>query len=1200
MTLYIGPSNKGSFSDKHVEESLSRWLSEIEFSHRIEINFQRVHWFDLWALIQLLFLIEHAPKNIEKRLILLDPADIEADIPSNTDALRFANARLRFLFEMEFLHAAEKLGVKIFFAGKDRGLMPTVARDVQNHILTGEGEDVSGTKRTIIPITRVSDIDLDKIRDLLHTNPELFDVFFSESIVQQAGLGDCLLSELVSNVIEHGDENGYVALRAVGGVPHTMPDRLKARQNHPLGDWKRFYQIFSADPYFELIVSDQGPGISSTIIKDANLPEQISKMPDSIEKEHQLISYSLQPTSSRLTIEERREKELTDFTGLGAINHTLMAHDGSIFVREKSGRHFFGSSSPSGLFITKLGRNSSLNFIKGTTVTVVIPILSRKTKLSGYPILVQDSFDANLVSTSKVIRIIKNTGQRPKTILDKEYGSSWRDAEKILSECQSKIVVVDLEFSPVEKNELWRGLQKVIRLCWKKGITLFLGGIDARIATRIYELAFGDDCKIADGRSWILIGFGNKNELYVFGLISKNKPDEEIKKTVALSINKTLNVISEEVENLLVRSNYFKRDDSNGTIHLHIGISDVTWILHYQYAATIESHIKNTDAWITNTAVKLTGGDIVGEYLCIHSITQMQDIFPDISRLIISMVTTFDFDVVLSVGVASHPVAKKISEYYSITEQTSLSMPKLIPYYIFHDYFGFDHGETTSSMIKPDTKVLLIVDGLRKGEHCQEAISHVQDCGANVVAIIALVDLREDSNTSLIEKLPFRSALKLPVTVSKSSPSKLEIPYSFTLHDVSEAVQQTWRCTLSRRLTYQRLQSYRLIYDGHSIFLQQHFARSIALPLLFSSSTSLKAEIITSVRDIISRHSIDTIIYPEHSSIPKLVSDIIFDSNFDNEIHTVVCRRAVWPNRSSSYSADVISEGILQNAKNILIIDDQAFTGGSIKDVAAICEVYGVNINKIVVYVVIDSMMEKERIALTQYVGGIGLSKQKKVEVEYGSFMRIILNWPWTAQSCPLCKKQSHYENQLTPTDDYFDDNYANQRLRQLKPIYVDHNYKTRKKNQLRQKFETGINEQGSNKISVFTEEGLKLLCEEMYATGEIKWLIDRLSQGHNEPLPLSVLPMVIELLSTDMSLLLRVRQQRQFLDHLDRILRQQRIQGYNLARVLEIMSEWPLYCLNRLWQTAWKTAISQNTTDLSLTYPGLKILYRTCLQLKR
>src|ERR1051326_1266713 len=119
-----------------------------------------------------------------------------------------------------------------------------------------------------------------------------------------------------------------------------------------------------------------------------------------------------------------------------------------------------------------------------------------------------------------------------------------------------------------------------------------------------------------------------------------------------------------------------------------------------------------------------------------------------------------------------------------------------------------------------------------------------------------------------------------------------------------------------------------------STFFDQHFARTISLPYLLNSFAPPKAEVVHRALDIIKEEQIDCILFPEHSSISALVDEIMLHE--PRGLTTIMSRRTTAPDHGGSYGLDVLGKQQLSRARNILIVEDETYTGASIKGLLAI------------------------------------------------------------------------------------------------------------------------------------------------------------------------------------------------------------------------------------------------------------------------
>lgn len=1220
------------FSDAELEEHYYKVITELRAATTAVIDFRWKEWFDIWALIQLLFILDDEDIRVKRRIIrLLSPNAISED-QKNEELKRFALAHLRFLSDMEFLDRADELGVELWIQHTpDRQALmratPSALRQITAEII--EPDSAQENHRPIIPITRLSDLNLKEKRDRLYQRTEeIFGEFFGESIVQQAGLGDCLLSELVINVSHHGGGKGYVALRAGRGLrrvkresPQDYERRRRARINHPLTDWREYFQRYPDDGYFELVVADRGEGIARSILEDARVPSELKMRPNSLEKSHMLLQYALLPDTSRLSSEERRLKDLTDFTGLAAVGFVLAEHEGSLLIRERKSRHIFGTAiggegRASELLTLKKKEPRQLNTIPGVSVTAVIPMQGWHLELPGFPPLPEtDTSEQPDPSTLQGIAVFR-VNPSDTTFLDQRFGMSWSDIAKSVKSLSTttNVILIDVLASSVDKDELWTGLTKVRRACKAQGLALILGGVERRLAYRLEEYAALDRRKISGKQDWILFGFGDDHRVYCFGEFGK---DPEHKHALAQNLVNSFHrghIIAGAREDLLNEANYlkhkaspFEADEETEDIdllELRVSISQVQEKLHGLYARSLEEEIKQSSAWLPNQTVLLTGGDKVADYLCIHSMIQMRELYPDISRLLLSMVNTLDFDFILSVGVTSHSVAKDVwkAALQRRIHQGERGSP--INFYAYHDYFGFDHGETSKPIIERGAKVLVLVDGVRKGDHCREVIEHVEDCEASVVAIYSLFDLRDQDESKIIHGIPLHCILKVPVKQADADapPHYFENPYTYSLSLAGAAEpldDNEWSVALTKRQAYRYIEGYGLILRGHKTFYDQHFMRTISLPYLLNSSTALNAELIHNTLTLIENEEVDCIVYPEQSSISILVSSLIAKPGVREQVSTVMCRRAVWPDRASGYELDLVGRETLNASRNVLILEDEVYTGSSIKNLADLCLTYhGGILQKMLVMTIIDSMMKAERAALTRLLKQTALERSDDssggtLDVRFFAFMQFSLCTYWKEPSCPLCRQRQQFERLKTRMMGFIERGYARDRSVELTPQPIDQNYRARNSLHV---FEDGAEFTRPSlpePVFVTTFEGLEVLCEEAYVEGDLNWLVERIRPNHPQLFPPDVLLAVIELLSRDMALLLRVRLRNQMLEHVRYLLIGRHLQGIHLARLMEIFSDWPLHCLKHVWEDLWETIFSKtDSIDRFMeSYPGAELL---------
>jgi adenine/guanine phosphoribosyltransferase-like PRPP-binding protein len=1218
------------FSDSEFEERYFKITTEVRQSETVIVDFRWKEWFDLWALIQLLFIFSENEVKKKRRIIRLLSPKAVVQTEDNDSAEEYAIARLRFLSDMEFLDRAVELGVELWlqYTPDRKSLRPASPNEIRQIVAEIiDPEKAAESSRPIIPITRLRVLDLKERRDRLYQRTdEIFGEFLTESIVQQAGLGDCLLSELVMNVKHHGGGEGYVALRAGKGLRgvkrKSLQDyerRKNARLNHPLSDWRTYFQRYPDDGYFELLVADRGQGIAASISEDPRIPLVLSAGPDSLEKYHALLQHALLPDTSRLSPQERQRMDLTAFTGLAAVGFVLTAHEGALLIRERKSRHVFGAATTSEgaaseQITTRKKESRKLNTIQGVSVTAIVPMQGgHHHELPGFPTSLEKNnsvrIDPSALQGIAVYRVNSPTA----TYLNQRFGMSWGDIATGIKALSATIdvILVDVLASSIDKNELWSGLTKVRRACKARGMALVLAGLEQRLAHRLEEYASLDRKRISSLREWILFGFGDDRRMYCFGEFGTDQKQKHSLAQRLIDCFQEGQLLAGGSESLLNEASYLKHKVSPldaeeeaeeiDSLNLRASLSQLWDKLHDFYSRSLEEEIKQSRAWLPDKTVLLTGGDKVADYLCIHSMTQLRDLYPDISRLLISTVSTLDFDFILSVGVASQAVAKDIWKASLQRKLHTGDTEGQINFYAYHDYFGFDHGEMAKPIIGQGAKVLLLVDGVRKGDHCREVIEHIKDCEASVIAICALFNLSDQDPTREIHEIPLHCVLRIPVRQADhaAAPDFFENPYTYNLSPAEAPGEEEWQVFLTKRQAYRYIEGYGLILCGHKAFFDQHFLRTISLPYLFNSSTALNAELIHNILTLIENEQIDCILYPEQSSIAILVSNILSKPGVSDRVNAVMCRRAVWPDRSSGYGLDRVGKETLRTSHNVLILEDEVYTGSSIKNLADLCLAYCSGLfKKMLILAVIDSMMKAERTSLSRLLkhNPVGHSSETGtggLDVRFFAFMQFSLCRYWKQRSCPLCQQRRQFELLEARMIGFIERSYASRRVSELTPQPIDQNYRARNSLHLLEEATDYKRLTLPEPIFISTLEGLEVLCEETYVEGDLHWLVDRIRPNHLQHFAPDVLLAAIELLSRDMALLLRVRLRYQMLEHVRYLLIGSHLQGEYLARLLEILCDWPLHCLNHVWEDLWEAVFSNagGVDAFMESYPGAEIL---------
>ena len=548
----------------------------------------------------------------------------------------------------------------------------------------------------------------------------------------------------------------------------------------------------------------------------------------------------------------------------------------------------------------------------GTCVTAIIPITAHGSTLQKEqePLTAIDlpkNVNEKYLEKVKFFKIV-DTDNPNKSFAEKYFEKcNWKFVAKELKKLPEGFtsVLIDLKNVSVDKNRLWTGISQVKKVCDTKKLGLFICGIDERLASRLEENISLDSNMSKDQPPWVFLGFSDEGKVFLFG---SQKIDGKKRLTIYSELKPKFNSfdqidVIEETQALLNNSNYFTwvsiDDVGNMAPFLKANYSVLNFLFKKSYAEILESHIEQRAAvWIKDEPVELIGGDVVSPYLCIHSITQIRGIYPDLARLIRIISNEFEFDFVLSVGTAARTsIAKDLSDYHTSKQHLNRSDDerKKVIYYSYQDYFSFDHGENTKSIITPNSKVLIIVDGIRKSENCDEAIDHVKDCDATIVAIIALIDL--SGNLPLKRNdVPLRNVLSMPVQTSKLlQPVLMEDQYSHRLKKIEQNEKDDdWKVYYEQSRSFQLVETFGIIQRGHTVFLDQHLWRGFALSYLFHSKTTLSVELTDQLVSIIKDDGVDTILYPEHSSIGKLVEEVVKDLS-ESDVNAIVCRRVVYP-----------------------------------------------------------------------------------------------------------------------------------------------------------------------------------------------------------------------------------------------------------------------------------------------------------------
>lgn len=1225
------------FTDAFFESNYNKFLVNAHQYKTIDIDFRKAKWYDLWALIQLLILLskdDFVKKT--RKILLISPDSVPRYLPDFDKKIERIIKALTFLVNSEFLNHAVKMGVELFLQINPSGNFEKVEIDKIIKIINRISEKplIAFETNFIIPITKLSDLNLDEKRDeLFQRSKELFQDYYNEPIVQEAGLGDCLISELVQNVYTHGKGKGYIALRVLPGLKkykrdgadEKYEDAKRIKKNYRLCDYREFFNYHIEEPFFELIVVDFGEGISKTILEDPRLyaseklKNDILAEQDINKRRHKLIRYALENTSSRFSKEERIKNDYSDFTGLAAIQYVLYEHEGVFLVREKNTRHYFDPSNNiegkyfENVFLEDYETKRKFPNLNGVTITILIPIKRHSFRKIGhlpkYEILnkiIFETFEYNEI----IIYHVKDARCFYHSYLNTKYGKSWEEIISDISEIKkTKAILIDIRFASLDKNTLWPKLMHIRKICFEKKTPIFLCGVNHRSAWRIEEYLNLERQNEKNINEWILLAFGDDYQIYCFCFLNKSYiPKDYISDKISEFFQDKSIELNFKEKSLLYTSHYTEKNEKGELIF----VTSFSYLANYFSKAQgklLEKRIIKTNAWVT-AKVKLSNGEKLNNYLCIHSITQMRDLHLDLLRIIRLYAFRYKFDFVISVGIVYNEFAKIISKDIPFIEGTSLIF-KDVGYYVYYDYFSFDHGESSNKVIKSNSNVLILVDGIRKGDHVLEALEHVRDCDAHVIAIISILDLSEKEELSILdlsereglnhfEKIPIQCCLKIPIrtleNVEENDIEYIESPFSHTLSKLTDIFNNDWKVILRKKQAYRYLEENGLILKGHSIFINQHFARTISLPYLLNSSTSFNMELIKTTLELIRETEIDCIIFPDHSSIHNLVSQLEKRAK-GIEFKTVMCKFAVWPDRTVGYKLDREGEERLKSAKRIMILEDEIYTGSSIKNILIlIFSTLREKLEKIIVFTIINSMKAYEStsiVKLIQELFHINNKYEKKEKIiSFYAFMQFSLCSYWNKDSCPICQLIRDFNRSLTLRFGFLEEKYAEERIKQLEPHIMDQDFFARRKMTPVIKIKNFTSEI-SGAVTITSQEGLEIYCEEKYIEGDIAWLINRIDKYRSSIFiqEKDVILTIIEILSRDLSIIRRLRLQKQWFDNLRTLLTQKIIYKNYLARFMEILAIWPLHCLYKIWVDLIKILFEENYEHLIDCYPGAQFL---------
>ena len=297
------------------------------------------------------------------------------------------------------------------------------------------------------------------------------------------------------------------------------------------------------------------------------------------------------------------------------------------------------------------------------------------------------------------------------------------------------------------------------------------------------------------------------------------------------------------------------------------------------------------------------------------------------------------------------------------------------------------------------------------------------------------------------------------------------------------------------------------------------------------------------------------------------------------------------PGGSSSHTLNNLGRETLERKRNVLIIDDQVFSGNSLKSLVNLCRNYGTNIEKIRIYVVIESMLRAEKKLFSTFLQNLQNKNHIPINIKLNAYMRFPVNKYWDAISCPICKLRMAFEKNTNLKNQFIESHYANKRLFELQPSLLDYETKSRKPLVRLEEAQT-IYRNKEESITVTTLEGYELYCESVYVQGDIKWLVEGLRPGNPNIFPPDVIITVVDLLSQDVSLLFRVRLRKKLIENLIGLLDANELKGKKLSRFLEVLANFPLYFLkNDLWKQIWESIFKEHPKTFYQCYPGAQFL---------
>lgn len=1189
-------------TDNYFEENYSRIIRQIKNNKKLILDFRFIKWFDLWPLMQILLLLKYS-KDKEILVRIIDPNHYSRSEEVTNIQRENSLARIKFLVDSGFISNALDQAFIIVLSNPFAEIRKEISnleelKSLFPEIIAIKSLDV----RPLIPITSIENLkNLFELKQLFSNFESILKNEFSDDPhLIKSGLSDCIIQELIENVKAHASNKGFIALRASIGLnlyDSKFKFRKALRLSHPLGDWKDYFNTFLDESYLELIVTDFGDGITGTIQDDAEFPKELKKIANISEQRHKILEYSLTNYSSKYSKKERTKQGLSDLTGLGALKHVIKENSGSILIREGNSRHIFNMKKDTGSFFENTPNINNFDFIKGTTVTCVIPRSKCNTKSLSSCVLSKElpyqSFDFFKDFKCSIYKIIQNGNRNNIDKQNKFIELRWDEIQEELKDISNSLLIIDLKDSSIYKNELWSGFLEVLEISLRKKNFVFYMGVTERTIFRLKDYLEIEKMKFKKKKNWFSFALSDTGHFYCIGLMNdENSKNDKILNKIANSFFYQCDINPEIFEKFFL-------DFSNPFIQQNKFTFSLTDVWSYFYSVfknSILMKLKDSNIFLNNEIIELQNREQVEDFILLNSIPQISEIFPYLNRLVSIISYQFEFNFIMSFGVNPYKIVLDLHSELILENKFNMK------YKSYLDYFHLDFGESNSEEITENENVLLLLNVVRSGENCSEVINHIKSLDAKIPIIISLFYLSDGEIPNVIQEVPFFPIFVTPVhknTESRDAEKKFN-PFLgiITKNEIAPYFTPSIK---DMKKTYLYLEQYNLIRIGHFEYNDRHFHTVIDFQYLIDGSSFLKSEILFEIDKILdsAQPTIDTILFPGHTNTLLLIN-FLKKNIKSRKLNFIMATSSYWPGNSRSYELDDLSIQQLNKSKGILIIDDQIITGKTIKNLFSLCLINNIgDLRTIRIFVIVNSLEKSEIKIFKSFIFSDGYFNKSDLNIKLISFFNLSLLQSLNKSQCPFCNIKNKLQKLMFENFGIVEKIYTKNRIKSLKikslnssyalkyePIFFNSplHIKTRYKNL---------------QISFFTEEALILFIEEIYSDGEIFIIIDEFLNDISvnfKYLSSNSIINIIRILSRDLMILSQVQIKEMFHASIINILDSKKLELEDISYLFEIVSEWPLYYIEKILHRILLLIQSIDSDDLIIILPGIELLFLSIL----